>query len=184
MRIIYPFVERFPEALAALPADVEQIDVSADEQAYWRLLRDLWKSGEDFAIVEQDMVVPLNALASFANCRREWCAVPYWMYGSWGAWHGVTRYRGGLTRRLRELPEAIRCRDWPTLDSAWINHLREAGMNEAHWHWPPATHLNRRHPEPVGPLPVGQYLADLTDDGPLYPYRRGLRFTMTDGSIL
>ena len=192
MRIIYPYAEHYPEAIAALPLDAEQVDVSADPEAYWRLLRDLWRSGEDFLIVEHDMVLPDGALHTFDSCRREWCAHPYFMYGTWGTWHGVTRYRGGLTRRLPNLPDEIRSRTWPSLDSAWINHLRLAGVNEAHWHWPPARHLNPAHPPMAVPCPhcgadialtVGRSVAELTADDALAPFRASLRLTMTAGIL-
>jgi hypothetical protein len=142
VRVIYPYVKIFPEALAALAGwPVEMADTSADDEAYWRLLKDLWTAGRDFVLVEQDMVVPEDALDRLLGCTEEWCGVPYRLYGNYGVWHGVTRYRGSLTRRLPGLPDAIRDRRWESLDSAWINHLRAAGYPEAHWHWPAAKHL-------------------------------------------
>jgi hypothetical protein len=144
-RIILPYTEICPETLASLEGPVEQVDVSADNEAYYRLLADLWHSGDDFVIVEHDMVVPPGALGRLQTCPQEWCGVPYWLYGGWGVWHGVTRYRGSLTQRHPLLPESIQNRDWKALDSAVINHLRLLGYPEAHWHWPPAGHLKPKH---------------------------------------
>lgn len=182
MRIVYPHVRAFPQALAALPATVERVALNSDPDAYWRFLRDLWRFGEDFLIVEQDIVLPDGAVTAFESCPRDWCAQPYFMWGTWGAWHGAVRYRASLTRQYPDLPDAITKRHWQSLDSAWINQLRLLGLNEAHWHWPPALHLNPAHPEPSPDLlPTGQYLANLTRSGdPLARYRTSLRLTMTD----
>jgi len=77
MRILYPYVTSFPEAVAALPAGAERIHLAAwDVEAYWRLLREAWQSGEDFLIIEQDMVLPVGTVAGFEACPREWCGLP------------------------------------------------------------------------------------------------------------
>ena len=136
MRIVYPYVTVFPEALAALDGwPVEQVDVSSDDQAYYRLLADLWHSGEDFCLVEQDIVIPTGALQHLADCPEEWCAGVYWMpWGSWGSWFGMVRFRGSLTVRHPDLPESIEHRHWSALDSATMNHLRALGYSEPHRH--------------------------------------------------
>ena len=142
LRIIYAYARVFQEAVTSLDGyDVEAYDLSDGDEAYWNLLRQLWLSGDDFLIVEQDIVVPSGAIERLAACPREWCAVPYRLGSVWGCWHGLTRYRGTLTRSLPGLPDEIRNRHWSSLDSAWINHLRKAGYPEAHWHWPGAVHL-------------------------------------------
>jgi hypothetical protein len=191
MRVIYPYVTSFPEAVAALPVGAERIQIkAADTEAYWRLLREAWRSGDDFMVVEQDMVLPTGAVWSFERCPREWCGLPYFMHETWGCWHGTVRYRGSFTRRLPDLPDEIKARHWESLDSAWINHLRLAGYNEAHWHWPPARHLSTRSPERPSHMKcpacgtdirpaIGQEIAALTDGGPFALYRATLRLTMT-----
>lgn len=182
MRVVYPYVREFPDALAALPPAVERVPLGPDTDAYWRLMRDLWRSGDDFLVVEQDIVLPAGAVDVFETCKRDWCAQPYYMWDTWGAWHGAVRYRGSLTASLPRLPDEVVKRDWQSLDSAWLNHLRLAGRNEAHWHWPPARHLNPIHAQPNSHLlQAGRYLADLTRSGdPLARYRASLRLTMTD----
>ena len=138
MRLVQPYVTRFPESVAAL-AGAEFVDVSSDPEAYYRLLADLWHSGDDFCIVEQDNVP--YVLDELKSCPEEWCAEPYWLQGRWGCWHGVVRYRGTLTARYATLPDSIQNRSWQALDSAWINHLRMIGPQEPHWHWPASKHL-------------------------------------------
>jgi hypothetical protein len=137
MKTAYPYTGTgFPQALAALDGwPVEKINVSSDDQAYYRLLADLWHSGEDFAIVEHDIVIPPGALQRLVDCPQEWCAGIYWMpYGSWGSWFGMVRFRGSLTTRHPDLPESIEHRHWGALDSATMNHLRLLGYPEPHRH--------------------------------------------------
>lgn len=191
MRIVSPYVSEFPEATAALPTGTERVQIAADDpEGYWRLLRDLWQSGDDFLLIEQDMVLPSGAVEQFAACPREWCGLPYFMHEGWGCWHGVIRYRASLTQRFPDLPDAIQMRHWQSLDSAWLNHLRAGGLNEAHWHWPTARHLSTRSPERPSHMhcpacqadirpEIGRELAALTDDGPFRVYRAGLRLTIT-----
>ncbi len=147
MRVIYPFVTRFSEALAALEGwPVEEIDVSSDGEGYYRLWADLWASGDTFVVIEQDIVAPPGMLQSFEDCPEEWCAAIYWMpWGGFGAWFGAVRFRGSLTRRHPSLPDEIGERHWSALDSAFINHLRLHGYSEAHRHGS-ARHLTKGRP--------------------------------------
>lgn len=164
-RIVYPYVTEFPDALASIAGyrvEMARLDPT-DSEAYWRLMAALWHSGDDFCLVEQDMVVPEGGLARLEACPEEWCGIPYWLYSSWGVWHGVTRYRASLTARFPDIPEQIETRRWASLDSAWINHLRLHGLEEAHWHWPPARHLNpRREPRQPAAVNCGSCQADVT----------------------
>jgi hypothetical protein len=143
--VIYPHVTRFDEAVDALEDSGFAWEAVAldpeDNEAYYRLLADLWRSGDDFLICEQDMVPPPGAIKALDECDCEWGGNAYWLYGGFGVWMGVTRFRGELTRRHPDLMETIVSRDWHALDSAIINHLRLLGYKDAHWHWPAAKHL-------------------------------------------
>jgi hypothetical protein len=147
MRVIYAYTRVYAEAVSALDAEeypYEMVDVSSDDESYWRLRRDLWHAGEDHLIVEHDMIIPHGSIAQFEACPEEWCGHLYYsVWGGWGVWWGVTRYRGSLTRRHPDLPESIESRHWGSLDSAWINHLRLLCYPEAHRHEPPAIHLTK-----------------------------------------
>jgi hypothetical protein len=141
VRVIYPFATTFPEALASLPSWAEQVDVSQDDEAYFRLLASLWHEAEDFVIVEQDQVLPPGALEGFEACPELKCGHGTWLYGGWGIWHGCVRYRREMMLAHPGLMESIQTRHWSSLDSAVINHLRLLGYPEAHWHWPASKHL-------------------------------------------
>jgi hypothetical protein len=142
LRVILPWTVEHPEVLAALEDwPVERVYVGSDDECYFRLISDLWHSGDTFAIVEHDMVPAPGILREFEVCPQEWCAEEYFMWGTWGTWFGVVRFRGSLTRRHPDLPESIVNRNWHSLDSTVINHLRLLGYPESHWHWPAAKHL-------------------------------------------
>ena len=141
MRVILPWTVEHPEVIAALEGPVERVYVGSDEECYFRLISDLWHSGDDFTIVEQDNVPAPGVLREFEVCPCEWAGEPYWLQGHWGCRFGVVRFRGSLTARYPDLPESIQRRDWRALDSAFANHLRMVGPQEPHWHWPAAKHL-------------------------------------------
>jgi hypothetical protein len=141
VRVVFPYTVRLDEAIVSLPPWAEQVDVSQDDEAYYRLLASLWHDAQDFVILEHDQVLPPTALEGFEKCPEWHCGHPTWLYGGWGVWHGCVRYRRELMLRHPDLPETIVKRDWHALDSAWINHLRLLGYPESHWHWPAAGHL-------------------------------------------
>jgi hypothetical protein len=145
MRVIQPWVTRFTEVEDALDQsgftwESEHLD-SDDDESYYRLVAALWIAGEDFCIVEQDNVPASGVLAEIERCPCEWGAEPYWLHGAWGARFGVVRFRSDLIRRHPHLLESVQQRSWSGLDSAVMNHLRLAGPQEPHWHWPAAKHL-------------------------------------------
>lgn len=80
MRVVMPVAGGSPVARATfwwLAPKGELVDVSADDHAYWRLVRDLWQAGETFALVEHDVVIRAHALTHLECCRRPWCAYGY-----------------------------------------------------------------------------------------------------------
>ena len=67
-----PWVTQFPESIAALDAsgytwESAPLDPE-DDEAYYRLIADLWHSGEDFCLVEQDNVPAPGILREFEEC--------------------------------------------------------------------------------------------------------------------
>jgi hypothetical protein len=78
-RIIVPFTKVHPDTRAALKpygSRVEYVDVRADG-AYWSLFRDLWAAGEDFILVEHDIVPHVGTIEHFDRCPSSWCSCPY-----------------------------------------------------------------------------------------------------------
>ena len=107
-------------------------DVSTTQFDYWELTRQLWESGEDWAYVEHDVVIPDGCIAGLEACPELWCMHSYTVqdnkpitdWGGNGAF-GMVRFRGELTRK------------YPTL----VADLFHRGQR-AHQHYPDAGHLH------------------------------------------
>ena len=80
LKVVYPFTVRRDEAEAALAQYAPgylPVDVSAHDEAYFDLLSDLWRAGEDFAIVEHDVVIHDQVIPQFEQCGQPWCLNAY-----------------------------------------------------------------------------------------------------------
>ena len=78
MRIVCCYATLRAETRASLAGyDVEYVDTSGDEFAYWRAIAERWTGVQPLMIVEGDMVVPRGAPASLARCRKAWCTYAY-----------------------------------------------------------------------------------------------------------
>ncbi len=133
MRVVVPYTNLRNETRAAIEAsgwDYDPIDVSSDDEAYWRLLRDLWAAGETFCIVEQDIVVKPETLDGLAACTEWRCAAAYPYFNGLYPGLGCTRFSAEL---LSSVPGAIEeigswsdeihpLRHWCRLDG-WLQTL-------------------------------------------------------------
>ena len=142
MKVVVPFTDVSSETRDALAGvDAEYVDVSSSDDAYWNLLSDLWTSGADFVVVEQDIVVHPTALDELDACPYDWCAFPYG-YGHWGLHYGLgcVKFSGALIKRN---PDAIlrvgvmsdgnhEKRHWCRLD-CWLQEVVLPGNGE-HMH--------------------------------------------------
>lgn len=156
-----PFTERFPEVVAGAPPGAVWVDVSASPVSYWELLRDCWAKGEDFAVVEHDVVCRPDVVEQFDDCPEPWCVFGYTpichqaCLEAWANMLGCTRFRAELMEELPELLTSIPVerRDWHNLCTelggnkiAGVDQptlrpgsLRHAGYAH-HWHTPPVRH--------------------------------------------
>ena len=128
MRIIAPHVTMTSATSIALVTieqagwNVERCDVSADDQAYWRLLYSVWKEGLTTLIIEQDIVPTLTDVWVMDRCSGEFCAGKYpWMGGRFHLYGlGFTKFEGDLMRRLPNVMKEV-------------GRLRMPGHTPAHW---------------------------------------------------
>ncbi len=148
MTVIVPFTRLEVPVQAALDGrdDVAFAYVGTSDDAYWRLLRDVWGRGETFVIVEHDVVAPPGAIEAMLACPRRWCAVPYPDIGTLNVGHGLTKYDASL---LADYPTLVAdlhasAQHWRYLDS-WVQSQLHAHFGEPlpHWHWPAADHLKK-----------------------------------------
>lgn len=125
----------------ALTHGFEMHDVSGSDIAYWSLLCELWRGGESFILMEDDMLPTEAAYRSLRYCRlRDWCVCPYRVNGMADGALGFARYSAALIRRYPDAMDGIPPdkRWWLTLDGnvtvSLVQRLRH-----------PGPHIHRRH---------------------------------------
>jgi hypothetical protein len=146
MLVVVPYTDLKPETSAALAAAnvaFDCIPVGKSDTAYWELLDALWSDGEDFAIVEQDIVVEPGTLHSFAGCSRSWCCATYpYLRSEKYAGSGCVRFRAELIERVPDLMQRVAGHSdvkhppkmWCSLDAFIQRELRAAGYQQCLQH--------------------------------------------------
>lgn len=79
-RVLFCPVTPHPSAVAALSAyapQAEQPDVSDDNYAYWREISSRWTGERDLIIIEQDIEIGEDTIASLEECDQDWCCFAY-----------------------------------------------------------------------------------------------------------
>jgi hypothetical protein len=137
------------ETRKSVPATARFVDVSSDDQAYWRLLRDLWHAGDDFIVVEQDIVVWPGLLNEMSECTQDWCSSPYRMSDIETTALGCVKFGSPLLTRTAGLLDGIleQHRSWQGLDGMLTGELHRRGYQE-HVHLPAVRHLHKPTTQP------------------------------------
>jgi len=127
--VVYvPWTRQYPECRAALaPSSPVYVDVSGDDHAYWRLVRDLWTKGEPFILVEHDVLVEPDTIANLSECSGPWCAyaihsVDIGTGQPWVATFGCVRF----------CPSG----PWPLFEPVewtWLDMATEEALHELDW---------------------------------------------------
>ena len=142
-----PFAEVNEQTFNAAPPNTIFLDVSDDNDAYWRALSYMWEEGQDFAVIEHDVICRPDVVEQFDNCPEPWCMFAYdnmcheACKEAWANALGCTRFRkeviDAVPHALSAIPE--KDRDWHNVCDGLGNHLREAGYTH-HWHAPDVGH--------------------------------------------
>ena len=151
------------EVVAAAPPGTIFVDVSSSPLAYWEALCEWWAKGEDFAIIEHDVLCRPDVVEAFDACPEPWCVFSYQgmchdaCREAWANMFGCTRYRAALIAAVPEAVSSIppQLRDWHNLcDGLAGMHpkcgcgiegvdrpgsLRAHGYGH-HWHTPHVAH--------------------------------------------
>lgn len=153
LRLIVPYTSLRPETAAALaesgfPFEEARVD---DGDGYCRLLSGLWRAGESFAIVEQDIVVGPGTLPDLAACPRDWCSFGY-AYMTSGNYHGLgcARFSSALLARVPDAMDRVAVMSdkthppghWCRLDG-WLALVLTSSGEKRCEHLPPVGHLHR-----------------------------------------
>lgn len=150
MRVVVPFVALHPWAAGALDAHVpeaERVRLSPrSEGAYYELLRSLWRAGDAFLVVEQDVEVHAEVVPSLERCSSPWCVFPYAGPGPAGAANapltrslGCTRFSASLLGAEPSVMDELPVRSWRRLDCELAPALMRRGY-APHVHRPPVRH--------------------------------------------
>lgn len=115
MRVIVAYCEGMlhPRTTASICAQgyTPELHRMVDERDYPLLIRDLFRSGDDFTMVEHDVESRAGVMGEFEACPEPWCfhgyrmAAPFDECGIDYAPLGMTRFRGGLYGTVAELVE-------------------------------------------------------------------------------
>jgi hypothetical protein len=138
MRLVIPYTQLEDGVLDALGDHIADLrDVSGSITAYWELLAELWADGQDWAIVEQDIIINPDTLTSFEECPEEWCVSPYpYLSGPAHPGLGCARFRQSLMARLPDVMDTVATynyaghgpKHWCTLDDALRRTLQNLGV--------------------------------------------------------
>lgn len=134
-----------------------------DETAYPRILAELWKEKQDFAVVEPDIVIREDVARAFLTCPCEYGAFPYAWTTDVGPALGCTWFRAAFLEKYPEaMSNVLRKRiSWRQLDVVLMRHVlaREYG-EQPHVHLPQVQHLNESkkllpeaNPQPLMSVP-------------------------------
>jgi hypothetical protein len=130
------------ETVQAVPATARFVNVGADDEAYWRLLRDLWAEGRTVIVVEHDIVPAESMIQVMWDCPKMWCCHPYDMGGIETTALGFVKFSSELLQHAQNLvnftPEH---RGWQSLDGMIVAELHRRGYQE-HVHLPAVRHLH------------------------------------------
>lgn len=108
---------------------------------YWQLLHDRWEIGDEFLLVEQDVVVWQGAIQHLAECSNAWCTLPTMCHGRMiTTTFGCVKFSRDLIARNPRFWDDID-RDWFHLDANFADKMGWPWIRP-HDHWPPASHLN------------------------------------------
>lgn len=149
--IVVPYVDLHPATGRAVEQTNRQalyVPLTSDD-AYWQLLRCLWRRGDTFTVIEQDIIPTPAALDGFDRCPEPWCACPYAVTTRYAAWLGCVRIRDTLTAGEPDVLDVVGAQHWPNhpprhwrplADLLWFE-LGRRGYR-CHVHMPPLAHLN------------------------------------------
>jgi hypothetical protein len=112
-----------------------------DDDRYWRLLRDAWEEGEEFFVVEQDVIVWPGGIEHLAMCDQDWCTFPTLCHGRLiKTTFGAVKFGKQLVERHPHF--------WDDIDTAW-RYLDAHFAEKMGWpfilphaHHPFAAHIN------------------------------------------
>lgn len=169
MRIVVPAMQDDCVASRCLRAeglDPEVVVLPHDDpHAYARLVAQLWRDGETFAIVEHDIAPWPGAVRKMLDCAALWCGFYYPLPGRWDVdsddpdsnlfgTTGCYKVDAAVMDEAPDLYKRFEHHEWRLLDCGFIAAMRHlfcldgAPVEHAfHLHSPPVAHAIHYEPE-------------------------------------
>lgn len=116
-----------------------------DQKAYEKILTYYWELGEDFAIVEPDIVIREDVAEAFLNCECVYGGFVYPWLTDIGIALGCTWFRSEFLQKFPTAMKEVAAKNvsWRQLDVVLMRHiLARKYMQQPHIHLPPVAHLN------------------------------------------
>jgi hypothetical protein len=79
-RVLFCTVNPHPDAVKAMEVyapHAETVDVTGDNYAYWNAIAERWTGTRDLIIVEQDIEIGPDTVATMERCGQDWCCYAY-----------------------------------------------------------------------------------------------------------
>lgn len=112
-----------------------------DGDSYWKLLKDVWAEGEEFILVEHDVLVWMGGIENLRRCEKDWCTLPTMCHGlMFSTALGCVKFGKQLIERYPGFWDDIPT-TWFTLDASFADKMGWPYIRPC-IHNPPATHLN------------------------------------------
>lgn len=165
MRVVVPALHADNVATRCLSAEhVEhEVHVLKGPNDYAQLLAKLWRDGEGFVVVEDDIAPYPGAIKALENCTHYWCGYFYCLPGRWDVeeddqhselfgTNGCFKVSTEVIQAMPELYERWDKHEWQLVDVAVTAALRhalwlEGGPSTFHVHQPPVAHAMHYRPE-------------------------------------
>jgi hypothetical protein len=132
------------EALTAYARNVHLIVIdSKDQRAYGKTIAKHWRMGEDFMIVEPDIVVREDVMEAFETCDCNYGAFPYAWTTNVGPALGCTWFRSEFLAAYPKAADEAATFSWRQFDVVLMRHvLARTWGEQPHVHLPAVVHLN------------------------------------------
>jgi hypothetical protein len=78
------------------------VDVTGDDFAYWRAIRERWTGEQDLVVIEHDIEIGPGTVASLEGCGEDWCVFAYDIFGCKRLVNalGCTKFSAALQRAV------------------------------------------------------------------------------------
>ena len=154
MNVAYFYYSVWPAAVAALPAGTARVHTGPQTGDYFAAFTQWWDSGDDLAVIEQDVRVHSGVIPAFFSCPQPWCSFGWEVSPGQPSfwWLGCTKFSAAVQKavdlgKIRGHPADIcpSCTEFTPchrhLDLVLTAVGEHLGQQHPHIHKPDIVHL-------------------------------------------